>query len=162
MEYEVIDIVFAVIIAVVAIRALVRGFVKELLSVLAVVLGVFAAFLFSGIATTLVIDLMGYSRWAHLIAFAGVFLVVFIVVKLIERALSSAIEAIHLDTLDHVFGLVLGVIEGVLLCFIVVLLIQAQPFVDPAVLIGESIFVRVLLPFLPLAGDLLPIGRTGV
>ena len=50
----------------------------------------------------------------------------------------------------------------VFVVFVVLLLIQIQPFFEPENLIGGSLFARVLVPFLPFAAEFLRTGRLGV
>lgn len=162
MQYEAIDIVFAVLVVILSIRAGIRGFVKELLGTAAVFLAIGAAVVFSGFAALLVEQLIGPTVWTQVIAFLIVFLLVYLLVKLFESALNKLIERIHLDQLDHALGFFLGIVEGLLLSFILILLIQIQPFVDPQSLLGESLFARLLLPLLPFAADFLRTGRSNV
>lgn len=162
MELAGIDFVFAIIVVILAIRAAVRGFVKELLGTAALILGIVAAVLFSGFASGYIDQLIGPSVWTQVIAFLGIFLVVYLVVKIFEGALNRLIERIHLNQLDHALGLFVGIVEGIVVVFVLLLLIQIQPFFDPESLMAGSIFARVLLPFLPFAAEFLRTGRLNV
>jgi membrane protein required for colicin V production len=162
VEYAPIDFVFGVVVVLLAIRAAFRGLVTELLSILAVLLGIAAAVLFSGVVAGLLEPYVGATGWTLVLAFVAVFVVVFLLVKLFETALKGLIERIHLNTLDHALGLILGVVEGVLLSYIVILIIDVQPLFDPQLLLADSLFARLLLPFLPFAVDFLRTGRSDV
>ena len=157
-----IDIVFLVVIAFLAIRAAIRGFVKELLGTAALFLGIAVAVLFSGLAAQFIEEYMGPTIWSQVIAFLGLFLIVYIIVKVFEGALNRLIERIHLDQLDHALGFFLGLIEGLLVVFILLLLIQIQPFFEPDSLIADSFLARLMLPFLPFAAEFLRTGRLRV
>ncbi len=156
------DIVFLVIVAILAFRAAFRGFVKELLGTAAFFLGIIGAVLFSGLAAALLDQYMGPSVWSQVIAFLVLFLLIYLVVKLFESALNRLIEKIHLDRLDHALGFFLGIVEGVLAVFVLILLVQIQPFFDPEPILADSIFARILLPFLPFAAQFLSTGRVDV
>lgn len=162
MQLAGIDVVFAIVIVILAIRAAIRGFVKELLGTAALILGIVAAVLLSGLAAQIIENWIGESVWSQVIAFLAVFLIVYIVVKIFEGALNRLVERIHLDQLDHALGLFLGIVEGLVVAFLLLLVIQIQPFFDPEVLMGGSIFARILLPFLPFAAEFLRTGRLDV
>lgn len=157
-----IDIVFGIIILFMGIRSAIRGFVKELLGTGALILGVVVAMVFSGSVAGIIDRSMGPSIWSQVIAFLGLFLVVYLVVKLFESALNRLIERIHLDQLDHALGLFLGLIEGAVLVFILLLLIQVQPFFAPESLIAGSLAARLLVPLMPVVSEFLRSGRLDV
>jgi membrane protein required for colicin V production len=162
MELAAIDIVFAIIIVILAIRAAIRGFVKELLGTAALILGIVAAVAFSGLASGLIENLIGESIWSQVIAFLVIFLLVYLVLKIFEGALNRLIERIHLNQLDHALGLFLGIVEGAVVVFILLMLVQIQPFFEPESLIADSLFARLLLPFMPFAEEFLRTGRFNV
>jgi membrane protein required for colicin V production len=72
-------------------------------------------------------------------------------VKLFENALNRLIERVHLESLDRALGLFLGVAEGIFVVFMLVLLLQLQPFFDPDELLEQSTIARFMLPLLPYA-----------
>ncbi len=144
-----IDVVFLIIIAFLTIRGALRGFVKELLSMAGIILGVVAGLLFSGVVAEFLADRFGGGDWLQIVAFLGLFVIVYIIVKIFENALNNLVERIHAQSLDHALGLFLGVIEGVLACFVVILLLQLQPFFAIEPILEESIGAAILLPFLP-------------
>ncbi|TFH04541.1 MAG: CvpA family protein [Spirochaetales bacterium] len=162
MEFAGIDIVFGIIIAILAFRAAIRGFVKELMGTAALFLGIIIAVLFSGMVSQLLDEFMGPTIWSQVIAFLGLFLVVYLVIKIFESALNKLIERIHLDQLDHALGFFLGIVEGLVVIFIILMLIQIQPFVEPESLMAGSLFGRILLPFLPFAQEFLRTGSINV
>ncbi len=155
MDVTGIDIVFIVILLFTTIRAGIRGFVKELMSMAAVILGITAAVVFSGVVAAALVDYVESDAWSQVIAFLGLFLVVYVVVKIFETALNRLVERIHLDSLDHALGFFLGVVEGLVVVFVLLLLLQLQPFVSPDRMIAESVFAHFLLPLLPFAAELL-------
>ena len=154
-EFTAIDVVFGIIVVFATVRAGLRGFVKESLSVASLVLGVVVAVLFSGSVAGYLDEWIGTSVWNQVIAFLGIFVVLYILIKLFENALHRMIERIHLQSLDHAMGLILGVVEGVVVVFLLILLIQIQPVADPERLLRGSLFARVLLPFLPYVAEML-------
>jgi len=162
MDFAGIDVVFAIIVVILAFRAAIRGFVKELLGTAALFLGIIIAVLFSGLVAQVIEEYMGPTIWSQIIAFLGLFLVVYLVVKIFEGALNRLIEKIHLDQLDHALGFFLGIVEGLVVTFVLLLLIQIQPFFEPDALIAGSLFARIMLPFMPFAAEFLSTGRINV
>lgn len=155
MDFVAIDVVFALILVFTTLRAAIRGFVTELLSMASLILGIAAAVLFSGVVGASFDRFLGESAWSQVAAFLAIFLGVYIVVKIFENALHRLIEHIHLESLDHALGLFLGVIEGLLVTFVLILIIQVQPFFSPDRVLDGSVFARLLVPFLPYASEFL-------
>ena len=147
------DIVFAIILLIAMIRGALRGFVTELLSMSAVILGILAAVFFSAHLSTYVSMLLGQSMWSQIIAFLVLFIVVYLLVKLIEGLLHRGIEALSLKKLDSVLGFLLGALEGLLIVCIALLILDLQPFVDAQELLNGSYAARLILPFLMPAGS---------
>jgi membrane protein required for colicin V production len=79
------------------------------------------------------------------------------VVKLFETALDRLVEHIHLESLDRALGFFLGVCEGVLVVFVLILLLQLQPLFDAKPVLAESVIARALYPLLPYAQRFIPI-----
>ncbi|MFW6312790.1 MAG: CvpA family protein [Spirochaetota bacterium] len=162
MTFSGIDIVFSIIVVILTFRAAFRGFVRELLGTAALFLGIIVAVIFSGLLAQTIDEYLGPSIWNQIIAFLALFLAVYLVVKIFESALNRLIERIHLDQLDHALGFFLGVVEGLLVVFVLLLLVQIQPFFDSDALIEESFFARLMLPFMPFAAEFLSTGRINV
>ncbi|MBN1835665.1 MAG: CvpA family protein [Spirochaetales bacterium] len=149
MRFEIIDVVFAILILVAAVRGAFRGFVAEAGSAAALVLGISGAVGFHRPVARIIARSFGESMWNPLIAFLVLFLVIYIVVKLVERLLAAVFEKLNLDRLDSALGFFLGIAEGLLLVAVVLFLLNWQPFFDPGPLLGDSLFARFLCPLLP-------------
>ena len=148
------DWIFVAVLALLGIRCMVKGFVAEVLSVAAVLVGILAALFLYKSAGLLFVGWGLPAAPAILpaaLGFAVVFLVGFLVVKLIERLLEDGIEAAQLGGIDRILGLVLGLAEGLM---IVCLVLIAMSLVEPSFktipgfskLLRGSAFARVLLP----------------
>lgn len=155
MDFVAIDVVFALVLVFTTLRGAFRGFVTELLSMASLILGILGAIVFSGTVSSFLNRFLGESAWSQVAAFLAVFLAIYIVVKVFENALHRLIEHIHLESLDHALGLFLGVVEGLLLTFVFILLIQVQPLFPPQRILDGSAFAQLLIPFLPQASELL-------
>lgn len=152
MELTGFDIVSLVIIAFFALRTGIRGMVKELLSMAAVILGFLGAVLFSGFLAGYVEPQFGIQPpWSQIASFLGIFVVVYIVVKLFEGALNKIVERIQLESLDHALGFLLGVLEGIIVVMLLLTVLQWQNFFEVDAMIEDSLIARFLLPLLPYA-----------
>ena len=149
MSFEVIDIVFALLVVIAAIRGAFRGFVTEVGSMAALILGFGAAIVFYKSVALLLDKQFGPSMWNQLIAFLILFLLGYLLVKLVQRMLQNVIERLNLDRLDSALGFFLGVAEGLLVVGVALFIINWQPFFDPKSLLGSSFFARMLFPVLP-------------
>jgi membrane protein required for colicin V production len=148
------DWIFVAVIALLGIRCAIRGFITELLSTAAVILG-------------LVVSLMAYRqagelfvKWGlaaspaflpNILGFLAVFIAAFLVIKLVASLAKSGIEAAELGGLDKALGFLLGLAEGLLL---VSLALVAMSLLEPnfasvpgySKLLKGSLFARNLLP----------------
>jgi membrane protein required for colicin V production len=140
LSFEVIDIVFGLLVVIAAIRGAFRGFVTEV--------GPMAALIYKPLSIRLTTQ-FGDSIWNQLIAFLILFLLVYLLVKLVQRLLQNVVERLNLDRLDSALGFFLGVAEGLLVVGVVLFIINWQPFFDPKSLLGSSFFARMLFPVLP-------------
>ena len=149
MSFASIDIVFAVLILVLAVRGAIRGFVAEFGSVAALFLGLGGAIALYKAVAALLDRWFGASLWNSLIAFLVVFLLIYLVVKALERLLAALFDKLDLERLDRAIGLFLGLAEGLLLVGVLLVLLNWQPFFDTRGLLRESLFARFLSPLLP-------------
>ncbi|MFP4151889.1 MAG: CvpA family protein [Alkalispirochaeta sp.] len=152
------DIVFLVIALFFTLRVGIKGFVKEFMSMAAVLLGIAVAVLFSGVAAQYAEPHIGDGAWSQVVAFLALFLIVYVVVKLFESGLYRLVEHIHLEALDRALGFFLGLAEGVIAVFLLILVLQLQPVFDAETILAESVFARLLLPLLPYAQQFITFG----
>ena len=149
MNFALLDIIFTVIILVAAIRAAVRGFITEFLSIAALLLGiVFAVFLARPVAGAFAAYL-NTGPWSVVIAFIAVFLIVYLIVKIFEGLLHRLFETLRLEKLDRAIGFFLGIVEGLICAVVVVFILQVQPFFSADQLLGESYIARTIIRVLP-------------
>ncbi len=149
MNLGVLDIVLGLVIIIMAIRCTMRGFVTEVLSFAAVILGILMALLFYDTGAALVGEYWKVSSWNPIISFLVIFLIVYLIIKIVEKAIDRLMEKIHLDKLDKALGLFLGLIEGILVSGIIVFLLTVQPFFEVQDALGSSYIANTLLFFIP-------------
>ncbi|MEW5815723.1 MAG: CvpA family protein [Spirochaetota bacterium] len=155
MKIPPIDIFFGAILVIAAIRCAVRGFVTEIMSMAAVILGIGGAVLFSGSGGRIVERYFKLSNWNQIIAFLAIFLIIYLIVKIFEKAISGFIEHLNLGSLDQALGLFLGLIEGFLVITVIILIVEIQPFFDAGTILNQSFFSRIILSVLPYGAKVL-------
>jgi membrane protein required for colicin V production len=149
MNIAIIDIVFAVLIVVLAIRGVIRGFVAEFGSVAALFVGFGGAIALYKSVAALLGRWFGASLWNPLIAFLVLFLLLYLLVKALERLLAALFDKLALERLDRAIGFFLGLAEGLLLVGVLLFLLNWQPFFDSGGILRDSLFARFLSPVLP-------------
>ena len=145
-----IDIVFLVLLGLLTLRCFLKGFTGEIIALASLAFGITAAVVFfrPGAAFIRTMALSDVAAVPEILAFAGIFIVVFIAGKILDRIIKDIIERLHLDGLNRFLGFVLGFVEGVALIAVIVAVLWVQPLFDSASLLGKSFFARLLLPLI--------------
>ena len=144
-----IDIIFLVIIIIAAIRCAFRGFVTEIMSVAAILLGILGAILLSGLVAGYIDEYFGLAKWSNIVAFLVLFLVIYIIIKAVERGLDRFLERVQLEKLDKALGLFLGLLEGVIIVGLVIFIMLIQPLFDVENVLNGSWFARAFFSIFP-------------
>jgi membrane protein required for colicin V production len=150
MQFAVIDIIFAGLILLFTLRCALKGFVSELLSMAAVVLGLLAALYFFRKAGNIIRAkfMPEYEIIPRILAFIALFVIVFVLIKILEAMLKSIIEGIRLGSVDHFLGILFGLVEGFIVVSLVLFVLQVQPLFDPKSLLEKSFFAKIFLPLI--------------
>ena len=129
------DIVVGIIVVLAALAGLARGFVGEIVSLLAWVAGIVAVRFFYTPVKAMTAGLTGTESGGAILAFVAVFLVAFIIVRIIGGKISAGTKASIIGPVDRVLGLGFGAAKGVLGAALLFLLVNLTfDTVDP----GES------------------------
>ena len=150
MGIAVIDIIFVVIIFIFAVHCTIKGFVREVMSLIAAILGIVTATIFFK-ATALF--LRQTFNWEikvlpEVLAFAVIFLIVFAFIKLLQLLLKGIIDGVRLGGLDRFLGFFFGCAEGVIVVCLLLFAINIIPFIDSEPILKGSFFAEFLLPFI--------------
>ncbi|MDR0289915.1 MAG: CvpA family protein [Treponema sp.] len=143
-----IDTVFLIIIAISALRCAVRGFISELLSMAALIFGLLSAIFFYRMGAAFIREqaMPEATILPEVIAFIAIFLIVYVIIKIIEAMLKDITEGIHLGGLDRFLGGIFGVVEGLVLVCLLLFLISIQPLFDPDPVLANSFFAKTFMP----------------
>jgi membrane protein required for colicin V production len=149
------DVIGIVVLLAAGFRCAFRGFVTEFLSVLAVLTGLTLSVLFTSALTPVLAPYLGESFWTPIVAFLIIFLVGYLIIKVIESTLHRIIEKIQLEKLDQALGFFLGLVEGLLVLAILVFVLQLQNVIEVKALLEESYIARVLQRIIPVGAQFL-------
>ncbi len=157
MEWNSLDVILGILFAFFSLRGLFRGFVEEFFSVGAVVLGLVGASLFGPTFAKTAEELLPIQGWGGVVSFLGTFLVLYVVLKIVQRICKNFIESVRLQSLDKALGLFLGVLEGVIILVVVVWGIGVQPVFNAKSLLEGSLIARFFIPLLPSLLNKIPV-----
>ena len=131
------DILIVAVIGVSGVLSWLRGFSEELVTLLAWVLSLLAAFYFAEYAAQFVpasLDELtlggrsyGLTPWHAPVAGLGIFIVTFILVSQLHRVLSSLLQGRVLHSGDRGLGLLFGLVRGAIVVLVLVLLAGTTP-----------------------------------
>lgn len=138
------DIVILIVIGASAVIGLMRGFVRETVSVAIWI----AAFLLAAWFGSKLGDLLGLNMrddLKHAVGMVGVFLAVILGGIFLQRFLAGLVKATGLAGFDHLVGLLFGGVRGVIV--VIVVLVALRPYADGVSWWKKSQYVPVLLEF---------------
>ncbi|NDC64297.1 MAG: CvpA family protein, partial [Planctomycetia bacterium] len=116
MSVEGYDLVMLGILAAAAVLGYFKGMVWQLAWIAGIAASSYVAFRFAPVAA----PFFGQQApWNRLAAMLALYAATSLVVWLVFRVISGAINAIHLSAFDHQLGLLLGLAKGAMLCIVV-------------------------------------------
>ena len=154
MNYSAFDIFSLVVLIVLGLRGLRRGFVRELLGKAAYIVGLLVALMFSGLAAEYISEIMGIGGWSNVIAFVLLYFAGFWVTRLFSISFEQTLKQLKLKPIDTFFGLALGLLEGAIVVSFIVFLLRLQHVADVSALLSDSRIASLLEPIAPYSIDL--------
>ena len=148
MTFTFLDMLFTVIIFVIAIIALINGFIKEIFGKISVILAFFAAFAFCRYLEPYVYGIIKISILSIIISFLLIFIATFLLVKVIQMLIGTIFSNEIMKSLDRVLGFMLGAAEGLFLVGVFLIIVASQPWFDVSSVIEKSVYWKFLSPVL--------------
>ncbi|MEI8054988.1 MAG: CvpA family protein [bacterium] len=124
-DYIMVAVVFASVLI-----SLVRGFFRELISLIIWILGFWVAIKFHDTCATILEPYITNVSVRIIISFAGLFLIVLIFGAAFSYLLSFIIAKSGLSGFDRLLGMIFGCTRGILLVSVILLLISTTSFVQ--------------------------------
>lgn len=153
-----IDFVIIILLVFGLARGYINGFVKELASLLALILGIWGAIKFSSWTAARLYDYFDMTgRYVGIIAFLVTFIVIVIIIHFIGLVIDKLTDKLSLGFLDSLVGMVFGVFKSALflsIIFVVLNAIDAKHHFLPREKIESSKFYN---PIADLAPAIFPI-----
>lgn len=148
-----VDVGVLLLIIVCALRGTLRGFVREILSVAAVLAAVLCGALFSSLLAPLFETWLGKTPWNQILAFGAIFIAVFLLVTVLRNTLQNIIENLEWDGMDRALGFLLGAVEGLLVVYLLLFLLNLQQVVPLHKELDGSVAFKLLSPFFGYANE---------
>ena len=147
MEIAVVDIGIAVIVAISGLISLVRGFVKEAMSLVIWVLAYVVAMTFSEQLSALLINVIELASLRQLAAWGGLFVGTLLLGAIINYLLGKLVTSTGLGGTDRTLGLVFGVFRGLLIVLAIVVMLPLAIPVDQDLWWQESTLIPIFQSF---------------
>ena len=119
------DIIIAIILVIFGWKGLRKGLIIEVVTLVAFGIGIYGAMHFSDFTAAHLQEFMEINpKYLNTIAFVLTFIILVVVVNLIGKLVSKAIESMNLGFFDKLGGFLFGIIKGVLLCSVLLMVLN--------------------------------------
>ena len=120
-----IDLVFAILLLWAAYRGYSKGFIVQLATLAALLLGILGAVMFSDFTSGLIIKKFDVSgQYLPIISFAITFIVIVIAVHLLAKMINKLVDAIALGIVNRLLGVLFSVVKIAFVVSIILVLIN--------------------------------------
>jgi len=130
LSLNVADYAILAVIIVSTLISLVRGFLKELMSLVIWALGFWIAIKLYNAVAVILEPYIANAAVRQIVSFAGIFLLVLLLGALLSYLFSFIIIKSGLSGTDRLLGMVFGCARGILLIAVILLLVSATSFVQ--------------------------------
>lgn len=149
-----VDVLILILIGVFLLKGLLRGLMKELCSLVGLIVGALLAFRFHGPLAEMMVSAFSLpASVCVVLAFLAIFLTILLIFGLIGMLLSKYVKLLYVGGLNRVAGGLFGIFQGVLLLSVVMFGLSVSPLPEwgklalkdsaltpPFVQLGENVF----------------------
>jgi len=121
------DFAILTIIGISALISLFRGFVREVLSLVAWVAAFWIAFTFTARGADMLVDYLSIPTVRYVVAFVVLLVVSLLVIGIINHLIAKLIDETGLSGTDRMLGIIFGVVRGVAIVGVIVFLAGLTP-----------------------------------
>jgi membrane protein required for colicin V production len=144
-EMNGLDYAIMAIVGICALSGLTRGALRMATSILALVLGIYAASVYYQRVAAIAQKYLGTNpSVSAVIGYAAIFLIVYIAIEYVGSRIIRLAQIIHLNWIDRLAGAILGASIGAVLAGLAVVALTAALPADPALLRDSKLAPRVL------------------
>jgi membrane protein required for colicin V production len=148
-----IDLIIVVLLILSVIRGFTDGFVKEVASLLALVLGIWGAIKFSTFTAAKLYDWFDMSgQYVGIVSFLVTFIIIVVIIHFVGTLADKMVDAISIGFLNRILGMVFGLIKSVLILSVFFTILNVldvrHPFL-PKTKIEESKFYMPISDIVP-------------
>jgi len=114
---SILDIVVLIPLIWFTVKGFMKGFIIELASLVALILGIYTAYFFSDITADFLHNTMGFtSKYIQVISFILTFVIVIILIFILAKFLETLIKTAKLSIINKLAGAVFGFIKIAIIC----------------------------------------------
>lgn len=125
---NIIDLAFITVLAISVLVGLIRGLVREILSLVGLIASIYCAISFSEkLSKQYVLDFLENERISYIFTFVAIVVGVLFITTLVNLFFSQLLKASGLSLLNRLLGAVFSVLRGAVICSIVVMVIGFAP-----------------------------------
>jgi membrane protein required for colicin V production len=139
------DITFIIIFSLSAILGLWKGITKGFFSLISIIAGVTIASRYYYVFSISIHDYIKSPLFSNILGFIVIFIVIALIVNLIGVLIKKLMGLLALDWIDHLGGLLFGLLRGLVISTIIIILMSKFPFKFGEELINNSILSKYLL-----------------
>ncbi len=148
-----IDAFIIIILILAAVNGFINGFVKEVASLAALILGIWGAIKFSNFTAAKLYDYFDMTgKYVGIVAFIITFLIIVIIIHFVGMIVDKLMEAIALGLVNRLLGIIFGLFKSVLIMSVVFVILNAidshRPFL-PKQKIEQSMFYNPISDIAP-------------
>lgn len=126
------DIIIVGIVGLSVVISLVRGFVREALSLVTWVAAFWIAFTFADVLASLLINTIHTASLRTMVSFGALFLATLLLGALINYLIAQLVDSTGLSGTDRLLGVIFGLARGVLLVTVLIMMSRLTPLPDQA------------------------------
>lgn len=128
------DIVIIIILSYCLIRGLFRGLVKELSSIIGVLVGFYAAYSYYPLIAGLLSSWIQNTAYLNIISFLIIFICIFLVISILGIVIKYFLNIAFLGWMDRICGMGFGIVKAILIASILLVMLTAfLPKGDPII-----------------------------